>query len=40
MWKLHNFTVIHILREIKIGGGGDLKSAILTISEAFNSWIL
>ena len=36
MWKLHNFSVTHILREIKIGESRVSKSVILTNSEALN----
>ena len=36
VWKLQNFSVTHILREIKFGDSESAKSAILTLSEALN----
>ena len=39
MWKLHNFSVIHILREIKIGESRISKSAILHIESRVASFL-
>ena len=36
VWKLHNFSITQILREIKIGKSRVLKSAILTHWKALN----
>ena len=37
MWKLQEFSVTQILREIKVGESRGPKSAILTYLEALNS---
>ena len=34
MWKITHFAATQILREIKVDNFEDLKTAILTISEA------
>ena len=36
MWKLQDFSITQILREIKFGEFGSAKSAILTHLEALN----
>ena len=36
VWKLHNFSITQILREIKVGDSRYAKSAILTHLESLN----
>ena len=36
MWKFHDFSITHFLREIKFGDSRSTKSAILTSLEALN----
>ena len=36
MWKFHDLSITHILREIKFGDSESAKSAISTLSEALN----
>ena len=36
VWKFHDFSITHILREIKFEVSRSAKSAILTLLEALN----